>query len=122
MKNKILVFFIFNLLLFSESISNKYNIIIADDDKLRPLFQNNPQILEKIAQKITINNLGAVIHLGNRVIFDKGGDFYTTSSKENLKTFVKVPIDFINQNINPTFFHPNDAHQGRERFFKLIKS
>lgn len=93
MKNKILVFFIFNLLLFSESISNKYNIIIADDDKLRPLFQNNPQILEKIAQKITINNLGAVIHLGNRVIFDKGGDFYTTSSKENLKTFSKKILD-----------------------------
>lgn len=62
-------------------------VILADSWYQKIEFRDNDDLIDEIADDIIENYMGIVIHLGNEIIFDKGGEYYYTSSKNNLKRF-----------------------------------
>lgn len=82
----ILILVLLNLELYGK---NNY-IIIADDLTMLRLFRDDKNEIINIAKEISEKYDGVVLHLGNTVIFDKGGQFYYETSKENLSEFIKV--------------------------------
>ncbi len=68
---------------------NNY-IVIADDLTMLRLFRDDKNEIINMAKDISEKYDGVVLHLGNTVIFDKGGQFYYETSKKNLSEFINT--------------------------------
>lgn len=98
-KSLILFLLFLNLNLYSK---NNY-IIIADDLTMLRLFRDDKNEIINIANDISKKYDGVILHLGNTVIFDKGGQFYYETSKKNLAEFINI-IKSQNKQIYFWFF------------------
>lgn len=85
-KKLILILIVLNLNLYG---SNNY-IIIADDLLMLRLFRDDKNEIINMAKDISKKYDGVILHLGNTVIFDKGGQFYYETSKKNLSEFINI--------------------------------
>lgn len=86
MKRLILLLMLFNLDMYGK---DNY-IIIADDLTMLRLFRDDKNEIINIAKDIAKKYDGVVLHLGNTVIFNKGGQFYYDTSKSNLSEFIEI--------------------------------
>lgn len=103
------------LMFLSLNLYGKNNyIVIADDLTMLRLFRDDKNEIINMAKDISEKYDGVVLHLGNTVIFDKGGQFYYETSKKNLSEFIKI-IKNQNKKIYFWFF---DTF-GNEDFLKL---
>lgn len=97
-------------------INSKNYLVLADDSHLRNFFRDDKAGVIKLAEKIAAENKGVIIHLGNKVLFEQGGDFYYTTSKENLKNF----CDIIKNSNKKVYLWFLDSY-GNESFLDVYK-
>lgn len=109
-KKIILILVLLNLDLYGK---NNY-IIIANDLTMLRLFRDDKKEIINIAKDISEKYDGVVLHLGNTIIFDKGGQFYYETSKKNLFEFINI-IKSKNKKVYFWFF---DTF-GSSNFLKL---
>lgn len=109
MKKIIFIFF----LSFKLYCYNNY-IVMANDSEMLKLFRDDNIRVVEIANDISKNYDGVIIHLGNQNIFDRGGLFYYETSQKNLFEFINI-IKNQNKKIYFWFF---DSF-GSEAFLNL---